>query len=119
MNKKSLIIILLIFITITGSSCGVLRKPLDKSVLLSKHMYDTLEHIREEDWQQSLESLTTVEKAWKRIKPVLQIDIDHDYINEMEDRISVLKAYIEVQDKSNALATIFSMRNIWESIGQM
>lgn len=64
-------------------------------------------------------SLEQALETWSRIKPILQIDIDHDYVNEIEDKFTLLEGYLETQDKSNSLANILLLRKNWEKIGEM
>lgn len=119
MNKKMLIIISFCFIAFTLCSCSIFKKSLDNRSQFSKQLIQTEEYIRAEDWKKAQDSLTKSEQTWKSIKPLLQIDIDHDYVNEVEDRFTLLKGYIETEDKSNALAAILSVQNIWKNIDQM
>ena len=83
-----------------------------------EHIHEE-EDIRQEDWEKAQDNLAKSEQIWKEIKPFLQIDIDHDYVNEIEDRFTLLKGYIDTEDKSNSVAIILSIQNIWENIDQM
>jgi hypothetical protein len=49
----------------------------------------------------------------------MQIDIDHDYVNNIENNFVLLKAYIESQEKTHSLATILLIQEDWKNIGEM
>jgi hypothetical protein len=119
LKKKTLVIVSFSLIVFIICSCAVFKKPLDNRSNFSKQLIQTEEYIRAENWKNALDSLRKSEQIWKQIKPLLQIDIDHDYVNEMEDRFIVLRGYIETKDKSSALASILSLQNIWKNIDQM
>lgn len=118
MNKRYILIIVCILV-LTLSSCAVFKRPLENRSHFSELLSQTERHIRGNNWAQAQSSLKQSEKAWYSIKPVLQIDIDHDYVNEVEDQFTQLRGYLAVKDKSNALASILSIQNLWNSIDQM
>lgn len=100
-------------------SCGVLRRPLDNQVGLSQYLRETESSIRREDWTNAMESIKKAQKAWEKIKPLMQIDIDHDYVNDIETRFVSLKGYIETKNSSEALANVLIIQETWKSIGDM
>lgn len=100
-------------------SCGLIREPLDNKSGFSKYLKDTEGNIRQEEWNKADQSLRNSQKAWKSLKPIMQIDIDHDYINDIENNFALLKGYIETQEKAQSLATIFLIQKNWENIGEM
>ncbi|MGE5558684.1 MAG: DUF4363 family protein [Bacillota bacterium] len=75
--------------------------------------------IRNNDWVKAAANLKDAQKVWKKIKPIMQIDIDHDYVNDIENNFAILKGYIETQEKSQALAFILLIQEDWENIGAM
>ncbi|MFY9174957.1 MAG: DUF4363 family protein [Peptococcia bacterium] len=101
------------------AACAPLRKPLEKRTSFSQMLQETEDLIRQEDWTQAIMSLEQALETWSRIKPILQIDIDHDYVNEIEDKFTLLEGYLETQDKSDSLANILLLRKNWEKIGEM
>ncbi len=120
--KNSRIIFLLITLflcTLLICSCAIFRESFDKKSGFSQYLKETENSIRQEEWVKAKENLLLSEKAWKKIKPIMQIDIDHDYVNDIEDNFIILKAYIETQEKADSLATILLIQNNWEHIGQM
>jgi len=92
---------------------------LDSSSQFSKQLAGTESYINKEKWEEAKSSLKSTEKTWQKIKPLLQIDIDHDYVNDIEDNFVKLKAYLKERDKSNSSATIMLIQRLWQQIDQM
>jgi len=101
------------------SSCAIFRKPIDNWANFSGYLKETEEYIRQEKWPNALESLEKAHEAWLKIKPIMQVDIDHDYVNDMEEDFTVLKGYIETKEKSDSLATVLLLQKTWKNIGEM
>lgn len=85
----------------------------------SHYLEQTEQHIKNEDWESAKVSLGDSKESWKKLKPLLQIDIDHDYVNSMEEYLEKLGGYIEGKDKGNSLAIILSVEDIWDKIGSL
>ncbi|KPU46003.1 hypothetical protein OXPF_04830 [Oxobacter pfennigii] len=113
----SLLIVLGIFLLLCA--CGPIRRPMDNKTGFSSYLKEAENHIRTEDWQNARASLESADKAWKSIKPILQIDIDHDYVNSIENNFTQLRAYIENKEKSDSLALILMIQEDWKNIGSM
>lgn len=119
MIKKILNIILIVGILINICSCGLLQKPINKQTGFSNHLKQTENSIRDEDWEKAKVSLDEAKKAWRKSKPLLQIDIDHDYVNNIEEDFVKLGGYIEAKEKADSLATILLVENTWKNIGSL
>ena len=119
MIKKILNIILIVGILLNVCSCGLLQKPINKRTGFSDHLKQTENSIRDEDWEKAKVNLDNSKKAWKKAKPLLQIDIDHDYVNSIEDDFVKLGGYIETKEKANSLATILLVEDTWKNIGSL
>lgn len=119
MRRYGNLIILFSIILLSVNACAPLKRPIDTSSGFSKHLRRLEESIRQEDWEAAAERREDAEKTWKRIKPILQLDIDHDYINDMENNFVRLKAYIETEEKPDALAIVLLLQESWEDIGSM
>lgn len=117
--KKFVLFLLLLGCTITFSSCALFRQPLDKTSGFSNYLKETERHIRKDDWHGAAISLQKATKAWKRIKPYLQIDIDHDYVNDIEGDFIRLRGNIETKEKPNSLSLILLLQDNWRNIGSM
>jgi hypothetical protein len=72
--------------------------------------------VRNKDWKQADENLELTKKVWKKLKPLLQVDIDHDYVNEIEENFAKLEAYIETKEQPDALAHLLLIQETWEDI---
>ncbi|WHH59468.1 DUF4363 family protein [Petroclostridium sp. X23] len=119
MRKNIILIILIYMFTMVLCSCTILRKPLDRRYEFSKHLKETESFIKKEDWDNAENSLKNSQRAWHKVKPILQVDIDHDYVNDIENNFDLLKASIQTKEKSDALATIYLIQNDWSSIDSM
>ena len=117
--RKIIAVIILGFILAINSSCTVLTKTMDNSTGLSRHLSQLETAVRKEDWAKAKISLADSKEAWSKIKPVIQIDIDHDYVKNIEDDFVRLEAYLDSQDKSNSLAAILLIRSSWQDIDSL
>ena len=84
MKRTNLTTVLIIVLVIQLCGCAPLRRPIDSRFGFSAGLKVTETNIRNEDWDRALSSLDDSLATWKRIKPYLQLDIDHDYINDIE-----------------------------------
>lgn len=119
MKRTNLTTLLIIVLVIQLCGCAPLRRPIDSRFGFSAGLKVTETNIRNEDWDRALSSLDDSLATWKRIKPYLQLDIDHDYINDIEACFVLLKGYLESGEKSHSLALILLIQDIWENIGSM
>lgn len=119
MKTRALLFIIILAVTVPLCCCTPVRRSIDKRSGFSAHLEAAENGIREEDWDSAKNSITESIATWKRIKPYLQLDIDHDYINDIEASFTLLRAYIESREKSHCLAYILLIRDTWENIGSM
>lgn len=119
MKKKITLLIIFCMLLSFVNACTFFKKPIDRRSGFSNHLEETEAYIRKEDWENAAVKLRKSQKTWKQIKPLFQIDIDHDYVNDIEHHFIQLQAYIETEDKSNSLATIFLLQENWGKISQM
>lgn len=119
MKKFVLFLLILLGCTITVCSCALFRQPLDKTSGFSNYLKETERHIRKDEWNKAAVSLEKATKAWKQIKPYLQIDIDHDYVNDIEGDFLRLRGNIETNEKPNSLSLILLLQDYWRNIGSM
>lgn len=113
------ITLLLIGTLVFTCSCAFLAKPLDTRTGFSNYLRQVETSIRNEDWPNAAGNLLESKKAWKKIKPLMQVDIDHDYVKEIEDGFEQLDAYLYTKNKSNALSSILLVQNTWRNIGSL
>lgn len=117
--KKTLYIILMMLIITNTCSCALMRKPIENRTGFSNHLKQTENYIRSEDWEKAKTSLARSRETWKKLKPLMQIDIDHDYVNAIEADFVKLDAYIDTREKGNSLATILLVQDTWDNIGSL
>ena len=117
---KRIIFFLLITALLTNiCSCALLKEPIDKRTGFSDHLKQTEDYVRNQEWKNAKASLEDSIKVWKKLKPILQVDIDHDYIDRIEDDFIKLSGYIDTNDKSDSLATILLIQDTWDNIGSL
>lgn len=119
MLKKLIYLLLIALVLTTVSSCALLQKPLDKRTGFSNYLKETENHIRSKDWVQAKTSLEEANNTWHKLKPLMQVDIDHDYVNNIEENFIRLKGYIDAQEEDDALVTILLIQSDWENIGSL
>ena len=85
----------------------------------SSYLIEAESLIRKEDWKNAKTNIEIAQRTWKQLKPLLQIDIDHDYVNDIENNFTILKGYIESKEKSDSLITVLLLQELWKNIGQM
>ncbi len=116
---KRTVLPLILILTLLTISCTPIKRPLDNRVGFSRYLAATENCILEEDWNNAMKNLKSATRAWKQIKPLFQLDIDHDYVNDMENNLALLKGYILAESKADAAAVISLLQETWESIGEM
>lgn len=121
-NKRLIqgsVIFVLIIIALLMTSCALLTKPLDQRTGFSNCLTQMEISIRDENWSHAETNLTEAKKAWKKIKPLIQVDIDHDYVKNIEDNFEQLDAYLFTKDKADALASVLIIKSTWKNIGSL
>lgn len=116
MIKRSALFVLIITVLTAICSCTLLVKPIDNNMHFSEKLEKLEGTIQNEDWKQAGYDLEETKKVWKKLKPMLQIDIDHDYVHEMEENLAELEAYIKTEEKPDALANLLLLKETWEDI---
>jgi hypothetical protein len=119
MNRKTLFLTVIFSVAIILSSCALLKDPIDKKIGLTQNLNDLEISIRDSKWKDAVSNLKTAKKSWHKIKPLLQIDIDHDYVNDIENNFTMLGGYIEAESKPDSLATILLIKETWKDIGSL
>lgn len=110
---------LLLFMPIILSACSWFRGSLDRQTGFYKHLKQVEASIRQEDWSEAKKSYIEARKAWSKVKPFLQIDIDHDYVNDLQSNFVLLKGNLEAQNQANSLALILLIQDTWDSMGTL
>lgn len=119
MKKLIPITIIFLIVSFTLCSCEPVRRTLDSRTDFTKYLKEAENSIRSEEWQKAMSAVENAQSAWKKIKPVLQLDVDHDYINVIESNFVLLSAYIECKEKPDSLAAILLIQEGWKNIGSM
>lgn len=116
MKIKIVTTFLFIGIILNLCSCTFFKNPIDKKTGFSNNLSQMENYIRSEDWSHAKTSLEDTKKSWQKLKPLLQVDIDHDYVFNIENDLSKLAGYIDTKEKPDSLSTILLIKDIWEDI---
>jgi hypothetical protein len=119
LQKRIFFFVLLLICSTLICSCALFRKPLDNWSGFSRHLKETENQIRNERWDRAALSLKDATKAWRKVKPFLQVDIDHDYVKDIENDFMRLKGTVETKEKPNSLSYILLIQDNWRNIGVM
>ncbi len=115
--KKGIYLILLVALCYQLSACTLLSKKMDKDTGFSKLLSDIEASISKDDWEKAADDTGKAFNIWRDLKPSLQIDVDHDYVEMIEMMFVRLEVYISTHDRSEALASLRLILNTWENIG--
>ena len=113
---KKLFGMILIAVTISFmSSCALIKRPLDDRTGFSEQLKQLEDNIRNERWEDAKKDIEASRKTWKKLKIIMQIDIDHDYVNNIEMNFVKLDGYIDTKDKSNSLVSVLLVKDTWKT----
>lgn len=115
--KKTAFLLIILILIILISRCTLLKKPVDNKTGFSQSLVMLEKAISEENYDIADGILIDSMGRWKKVKPFMQVEIDHDVVNEIESELVALTAYLEAKDKSSALASIRVVINMWTDIG--
>lgn len=115
MKKQGLLLISLLLLLLSG--CTLFKKPLDRRTGFSTELIALDGFIAAENWGDAEASLTLCLEKWEKVKPWMQLELDHDVINEIEIRLIELSAYLETEEKPTALSNVRAVQNLWEDAG--
>ncbi len=116
MKQKVFILFVIVIFTFNIVSCTLFKKTIDSKTGLINLLQQTEASILNDAWHDAKIHLHDSEKIWKKVKPWLQLDMDHDYVKDIEDNFTRLKAYIDTEEKPDSLATILLIMDTWENI---
>lgn len=114
---KKIIFYTTLVLILTTTGCSLLKKPMDKRTGFSTELTMLESYINDENWEKATESLSKCMMKWKKVKPWMQLEIDHDVINDIEAKFIELSAYSETEDKADALANTRVIISTWKDIG--
>lgn len=116
MKRFHVLVMLIIAVIAVLCSCTFMVGPLDRKAGFSARLEQLEDNIRNERWIQAEVELKHVNETWRKIKPWIQIDIDHDYVHELEENLAKLEGYIDTEEKAESLGTILMLNETWEDI---
>lgn len=114
MKKTSTAILILAALIL--SSCTLLYKTIDSKAGFTQLLSDTETYIDSGAWQKAADSAEEARKAWEDVKPIIQVDVDHDYVNDIDRFFASLEVYIQTKSKPEALSSLALIRLTWKNI---
>ncbi len=119
MKRRLLFLVLIGIVLLALTSCSIFHGVLDNRTGFSDKLEKTEVYIRNSKWEEASLSLVDSKKTWDKLKPLLQIDIDHDYINQLEECLVQLEGYIDTCSQGDSLSTILMIEDTWKHIGTL
>ena len=63
-------------------------------------------------------SCANLSTAWEKVSPRIQFSVDKDEMKAIEVGLSRLQAFLQSQDRSQALATAAEIREHWDHLNE-
>lgn len=105
------------FVVIMNSG-DILKKPMTGQDNFSYYLQEVEQAIVREDWDAAQAHSANLDTAWKRVSPRIQFSVDKDEMKSIEVGLSRLQAFLQAQDRSQALATSAEIREHWEHLNE-
>ena len=116
---RCIVFLLMLSFICLQCSCTFLKKTIYNKIGFSENLEHLENSINNNNWNDAEVKLKASMNSWTKIKPLLQIDIDHDYVNDIEKYFIRLTAYIKTQSKPDSLACVMLIKGLWEDIGKL
>lgn len=116
MIKRYELTVMIIYALTILCSCTLMVGIIDGNAGFSEQLAHLENAVRDESWEEADKALEMVNVSWKKIKPWIQIDIDHDYVHELEENLARLEGYIASEERPDALATMLMIKETWEDM---
>jgi galactose-1-phosphate uridylyltransferase len=105
-------LISLVGLALLGQNVLSLESPVDE------HLKQLESAILEEQWGQAKAAIKDIHREWTWRKILISLNNSRRDMQEFSLTLSLLEAYIEVEDKPGAIAEATSLREIWTGFGE-
>ena len=110
------ILVVLIFLGIMSSG------PYIKSYHSSAKEIDSIltqiqESVNAKSWQKAEKELSSLDKAWADLAPIIQISSEEDDVKQFSQVIKHLKGYLKAKDTASSFGEMELLKLIWERLG--
>lgn len=95
-----------------GACSQASKKPLTKQTY--DYLVGTSHAVQNDDWSQASNSLDGLKSAWKKAKPMIQLNQSTQAVEDFESSLSRLESFIQNQDKAESQAELNNMMTIWK-----
>lgn len=114
-SRKDTLVAVIMLLCIGLCACSqVSKKPATKQTY--DYLMETSQALQNENWDQAAESLLKLQSSWKKAKPRIQINQSAQHLDQFEDSLNRLEAFIQNKDKAQSQAEINSMVNSWKQL---
>lgn len=110
-TAKIIISIVAIFTVIISASFFANHLLINDAQRLDEKISHVEASTREEDWSTAETGLTSILDEWPKVEDKWSLLLDHAEIDNIEDTLIKVAAYIKVKDTSSALAELASLKN--------
>lgn len=111
------LIILAGFIVFMNSG-DFLKKPLIPGDNFSYYLKEVEQAVDREDWEAAQSYAEELAVAWAKVSPRIQFSVDKDEMKSITVGLARLQAFIEVQNRSQALGTAAEIREHWDHLNE-
>ena len=115
--KQIAVLVVSLFVLVLSALWEVKYIENSSRYILSDISY-TKNQIQNDNYEEAKNHIENIKNTWGSIRPVWKLFIHHDKLDNIEKEIEVLKSYIDLQDKNEAITSleilIFSLNNIYE-----
>lgn len=115
-NTKILVTIAVIVALILGASLFERRLLNNDAQNLEAKIINVENSTKKEDWEMAETNLSSVLDEWPKVENKWSVLLDHAEIDNIEDALIKVDAYIKAKDASSALAELASLKNFIKHI---
>lgn len=100
------------------NSGDILKKPMTTQDDFPYYLQEVEQAIEREDWDAAHSHSANLSTAWEKVSPRIQFSVDKDEMKAIEVGLSRLQAFLQSQDRSQALATAAEIREHWGHLNE-
>lgn len=105
------------FVVIMNSG-DFLKKPMTTGDDFGYYLQEVERAVNQEDWNEALKHSRSLNIAWQKVSPRIQFSVDKDEMKAINVGLARLEAFLEAQNRSQALAAVAEIREHWEHLNE-
>jgi uncharacterized protein DUF4363 len=111
-------IVTLAFFLLIMLSGSYLKQPRNPSEDIIGYINLTIEDIKSNNWDNAIDNIEKIEKAWNKIVPRIQFSVELNEIRNININIARLKGAAVVRDKTSALMELNAALENWNELSK-